>query len=65
MEWINIADRMKNQFFSEKAFQNKGIFFYKFLVFIQDEDLFEENWSLFIYDTTLKEMTYLFGEQNP
>ena len=27
MEWINIAGRMKNMFFSDKVFQNKGIFF--------------------------------------
>ena len=42
----------------------KGILFYRFLVFTQDEDLFEENWCIFIYDTSSKEMLYLFGEQN-
>ena len=46
MEWTNIADRMRTYFFSDKVFQRKGIFFYRFLVFIQDEDLFEENWTL-------------------
>ena len=43
MEWINIACRMRNKFFSFKAFQSKGIFFYRFLVFIQDEHFFEKN----------------------
>ena len=65
MERINIAGRMKNKFFSDKVFQNKGFIFYRFLVvFIQDEDLFEEIWCIFIYDTSSKEMTYLFKEQN-
>ena len=64
MEWTNISDRMKTNFFSDKLFQRKGIFFYRFLVFIQDEDLFEENWSMFVYDTSSKEMMYLFGEEN-
>ena len=27
MEWINISGRMKNKLFSDKVFQNKGIFF--------------------------------------
>ena len=64
MEWTNMADRMRSNFFSDKFYQGKGIFYYRFIVFIQDEDLFEENWSLFIYNTSSKEMMYLFGEEN-